>query len=547
MKAHSLILLTALLALAVGYAFPAEPATPSFRFAEATIDGLQAQMAAGQLTAHELTAAYLDRIAQIDRRGPTLRAVIEVNPDALAIADQLDVERRAGKVRGPLHGIPVLIKDNIGTADRMETTAGSLALIGAKPPRDAFVVTRLRDAGAVILGKSNPSEWANFRGEHSISGWSARGGQTRNPHALDRNPSGSSSGSAAAVAAGLCLVAVGTETDGSIVSPASHCGIVGVKPTVGLISRTGIIPISVSQDTAGPMARTVRDTALLLAAMQGGDASDPATMQRPAGMALDLSVALAPGALKGARLGIMRDVAKFPPRTARVLEDVLVALRVAGAEIIDPVEPPDLGKIWAAEWEILCYEFKDGINAWFASLGAGTRVKSLAELIEFNTAHADLELRHFGQERLVAAQAKGPLTEPAYLEALAQARRLSRDEGIDALLAIHRLDAIIMLTAGPAWLIDPVNGDHVMGETSALAAVAGYPSVTVPAGEDFGLPIGVSFVGGAWTEPRLLALAADFEARTRARRSPRFLPMVQEAAPALQPDARVLDPSPPRP
>ncbi|MBE2215677.1 MAG: amidase [Opitutaceae bacterium] len=496
-----------------------------------SIDEAQRRMGAGELTSVELTQACLARIEAIDRAGPTLRSIIEVNPDALAIAAACDAERAVGRALGPLHGIPVLIKDNIATADRMETTAGSLALVGARPARDAGLVVQLRAAGAVILGKTNLSEWANFRGEHSVSGWSARGGQTRNPHALDRSPSGSSSGSAAAVAAGLCLVAVGTETDGSIVSPASHCGIVGVKPTVGLVSRAGIIPISISQDTAGPMARTVRDAALLLAAMSGPDPADAACAGRPADLTRDFAAALTPGALRGARLGIMRDAATFPPRTSRVLDDVLAALRAAGAEIVDPVEAPAMEKISAAEWEILCYEFKDGINAWFASLGPDARVKSLADLIAFNTAQADRELRFFDQEILVASQAKGPLTDAAYLEAVTQARRLSRDEGIDAILAKHRLDAIVMLTAGPAWLIDPVNGDHFLGETSTLAAVAGYPNVTVPAGADFGLPIGVSFVGGAWTEARLLALAADFEARARVRRTPRFAATVDTAAP----------------
>ena len=496
---------------------------------ELSIDGAQARMQSGELGAVDLARAYLARIEAIDRAGPALRSVIEINPDALALAAERDAERAQGRIRGPLHGIPVLIKDNIATADRMETTAGSLALVGSRPSRDAAVVARLREAGAVILGKTNLSEWANFRGEHSVSGWSARGGQTRNPHALDRSPSGSSSGSAVAVAAGLCLVAVGTETDGSIVSPASHCGIVGVKPTVGLVSRSGIIPISVSQDTAGPMARSVRDAALLLATMAGRDPADAATAARPETMSLDLAAALSPGALQGARLGIMRDAAKFPPRTARVLDDAVAALRAAGAEIVDPIETPDLEKISAAEWEILCYEFKDGLNAWFASLGPDARVHSLADLIEFNTAHAAQELVYFGQELLVTAQAKGPLTDPAYLEAVAQARRLSRDEGIDALMEKHRLDAIVMLTAGPAWLIDPVNGDHFLGETSTLAAVAGYPSITVPAGGDFGLPVGLSFVGRAWSEARLLALAADFEARLPARRAPRFAPTVDLA------------------
>ncbi len=502
-------------------------APPPFCFAEATIDQLQAQMAAGTLTSRELAAAYLERIAQIDQAGPTLKAVIELNPDAFAIADQLDAERKAGKVRGPLHGIPILIKDNIATADRMETTAGSFALVGAKPPRDAFLVTRLREAGAVILGKTNPSEWANWRSPASISGWSGRGGQTRNPYALDRNPIGSSSGSAVAVSANLCVVAVGTETDGSIVSPASACGIAGVKPTVGLVSRAGIIPISISQDTAGPMARTVRDAAILLAALAGPDARDAATQIRPVGLPTNLASALRPGALRGARLGILHGPFGFAPRMENLLSETAASLRAAGTELVDLGELPSLKGLDEPETEVLLYEFKDGITAWFASLGSAAPVKSLAELIAFNETRRAQEMPFFGQERFLQAQAKGTLTERGYLDARMTCLRIARTEGIDALMQKHRLDAIVALTSGPAHLTDPVNGDQGWtGSSSSLAAAAGYPSVTVPAAEVFGLPVGVSFNGTAWSEARLLSLAADFEIRTHARREPTFLPTV---------------------
>lgn len=503
------------------------PAGETFPWLEATVDQLQAAMGRGELSAVALTQAYLDRIAAIDRAGPTLRAVIEVNPDALAIAAQADRDRAAGRVLGPLHGIPVLVKDNIDTADRMRTTAGSLALLDARPSQDATVVARLRAAGAVLLGKTNLSEWANFRSTHSISGWSGRGGQTRNPYALDRNTSGSSSGSAAAVAANLCAVAVGTETDGSIVSPSSVCGLVGVKPTVGLVSRAGIIPISATQDTAGPMARTVRDAALLLNVLAGADERDGATQARPADLPRDFTVGLDLPALRGARLGIFRGGMTLTPKTEAILAAAIATLRAAGAEIVDPVEIAGQKEMGDAEFEVLLYEFKDGLNAYFASLGPSAPFKSLEELIAYNRAHADRELPYFGQELLEQAQAKGPLTDKAYLDALATCRRLARTAGIDAVLAQHRLDALVTLTNGPAWLIDPVNGDSYTGGSSSLAAVAGYPSVTVPAGDIMGLPVGISFTGGAWSEHRLLQLAADFERRTAARRAPGLLPSVR--------------------
>jgi amidase len=418
----------------------------------------------------------------------------------------------------------VLVKDNIDTADAMHTTAGSLALVGVKPAQDATVITRLRAAGAVLLGKTNLSEWANFRSTKSISGWSGRGGQTRNPYVLDRNPSGSSSGSGAAVAANLCAVAVGTETDGSIVSPASVNGLVGVKPTVGLVSRVGIIPISASQDTAGPMARTVRDAAVLLGVLAGGpdDPRDAATATRPADRPDDYTQDLDKPALKGTRLGVLRGAMDLNPKTAAVLDAALDVLRNAGAEIVE-VELAAMKKLGDAEFEVLLYEFKAGLNAYLASLGPEAPVPTLEALIAYNRAHATEELTYFGQELLELAQAKGPLTDRVYLDAVATCRRLARTEGIDALLTQHRLDALITLTNGPAWLIDPVNGDSYTGGTSSLAAVAGYPSVTVPAGAIMGLPVGLSFTGPAWSELKLLQLAADFERQTNARTAPQFL------------------------
>jgi amidase len=512
MKTRLLLLLGLLLATA----------RAGFPYAEATIADLQAQMQSGKLTSLALTAAYLQRIAEVDKAGPHLNAVIELNPDAAAIARALDQERRAGKVRGPLHGIPVLIKDNIATADQMQTTAGSLALIGAKPPHDAAVVAQLRAAGAVILGKTNLSEWANFRGDKSVSGWSGRGGQTRNPYALDRNASGSSSGSAAAVAANLCAVAVGTETDGSIVSPASVCGLVGVKPTVGLVSRTGIIPISASQDTAGPMARTVHDAALLLEALAAVDPQDTATQTRPPGLATNFAEQLRPGRLNGARLGVVRGPFGLDPRLDPLLDGALAKMREAGAELVELGEFPKFSRAGDPEMEVLLYEFKDGLDRYLATLGPDSPVKSLADVIAFNRAHAERELGFFGQELMEKAQAKGPLTEPAYRDARALCLKATRTEGIDALLAEYRLDALVSLANGPAWMIDPVNGDAYTGGSSSPAAVAGYPSVTVPAGDYHGLPVGLLFYGAAWSEGRLLALAADFEALASARRAPEF-------------------------
>ncbi|MEW6758552.1 MAG: amidase [Acidobacteriota bacterium] len=504
---------------------PASRALP--RVEEVALAELQAGMAEGRFTSEELTAAYLKRIEEMDRGGPCLRAVLEVNPDALAIARGLDRERAEKGPRGPLHGIPVLIKDNIDSADGMLTTAGSLALTDSRPSRDAYVVGRLRRAGAVLLGKTNLSEWANFRSTRSTSGWSARGGQTRNPYALDRNPSGSSSGSAVAVAASLCALAVGTETDGSIVSPASACGIVGIKPSVGLVSRSGIIPIAHSQDTAGPMARTVADAAALLAVLAAPDPEDPASRES-AGRALpDYAAGLSPEALQGARIGILREKAfGFGVKSEAVLDAAVAALRRAGALVVDPVSLPNLGRTDESEMEVLLYEFKADLNAYLASR-PGSKVRTLADLIAFNGAHATRELPFFGQEIFEEAESKGPLTDREYLAAVDRNRRLMGPEGIDAALAKDRLDALVALTSGPAHLTDPVNGDSWSGSSSSPAAVAGYPAVTVPAGQVMGLPVGLTFMGGAWDEADLIRYAFAFEQAAKARRPPAYAPTAE--------------------
>ncbi len=493
---------------------------------EVSIAELQGWMAAGRFSAVDLVKKYLARIAAVDRHGPSLNAVIELNPDALSIAAALDRERRAKGPRGSLHGIPVLIKDNIDTHDRMTTTAGSLALQGSIPPRDSFVAERLRAAGAVLLGKTNLSEWANFRGELSTSGWSGRGGQTRNPYVLDRNPSGSSSGSAVAVSANLCAVAVGTETDGSILSPSSYNGIVGIKPTLGLISRAGIIPIAHSQDTAGPMARSVADAAALLGALAGSDPRDPATAESSAKRLRDYGACLDSGGLRGARLGVARSCFASHPRVNALMESVLAGLKAQGAVVIDPVDlkrPPEMGE---AEIQVLRYEMKADMNAYLASLGPAAPVRTLKDIIDFNQRHAEAELRWFGQEELIKSEAKGPLTDKAYLDALATSKRLARAEGIDAVMDQHQLDALLAPTDSPAHVTDWVNGDHGLGNSTPPAAIAGYPSITVPAGFVSELPVGISFFGRAWTEPKLLRIAYAFEQATRVRRPPRFSPTI---------------------
>lgn len=515
---------------ATGGAPAGRTAPAAFPLEEATIAGLQDMMASGKATSESLVSLYLKRIAQIDRSGPGLNAVIETNPDALAIARELDTERKEKGPRGPLHGIPILIKDNIDTADKMETTAGSLALLGSKPAKDAFLVERLREAGAVILGKTNLSEWANFRSSRSTSGWSGRGGQTKNPYALDRNPSGSSSGTAAAVSANLVTVGIGTETDGSIVSPASCCGLVGLKPTVGLVSRSGIVPIAHSQDTAGPMARTVADAATLLGPMAGPDPGDPATQQNGVRLFQDYREFLKPGGLRGARIGVLRARAfSFSKALDPILQNAVEAMKREGAEIVDPVEFPTLGKTDDSEFEVLLYEFKADLEAYLAAR-PGASARTLADLIAFNEKNAGREMPFFGQETFERAAKKGPLTEKAYVEALAKDRELMGEKGIDAVLAEHKLDALIVLTNGPAHLTDLVNGDSFSGSSSSPAAVAGYPTITLPAGYVFGLPVGVSFIGRAWSEPELIRLAFGLEQALAMRKAPR-LPSTAELPP----------------
>ncbi len=493
---------------------------------EATLAVLQERMTTGALTARALTGAYLDRIAALDRRGPRLRSILESNPEALAIADSLDRERKAKGPRGPLHGIPVLLKDNIDTHDGLTTTAGSLALEGSIPPRDSFVAERLRAAGAILIGKANMSEWANIRSSSSSSGWSARGGQCVNPYVLDRNPCGSSSGSGTAVAANLVAVAIGTETDGSIVCPSNNCGLVGIKPTLGLVSRAGIIPIAHSQDTAGPMCRSVHDAAVVLSAIAGPDPRDPETGASRGHIHADYATFLDAAGLKGARVGVFRKVFGFHAAVDKLMEEALAEMKRQGAVLVDPADIPHAGEYDKSELEVLLYELKADLNAYLASLGPATRVRTLQDVIRFNEENKDREMPYFGQDLFLKAQEKGPLTDTAYVEALEKNRRLSRAEGIDAVMEQHRLDAIVAPTGGPAWTTDCVNGDHFGGGSSTPAAVAGYPNITVPAGAVFGLPVGISFMGRAWSEPVLLRLAYAYEQATRHRQAPRFLERV---------------------
>lgn len=499
-------------------------AVPAFELDEVSLATLQQGLKSGKHSSKQLVEIYLSRINAIDRHGPTLNAVIEINPDATAIADQMDAERKAKGLRGPLHGIPILIKDNIATADKMQTTAGSLALIGSVPPKDAAVAAQLRAAGAVILGKSNLSEWANLRSSHSTSGWSGRGGLTRNPYALDRNPSGSSSGSGTAVASNLCAVAVGSETDGSIVSPSNNCGIVGIKPTVGLIARSGIIPISHTQDTAGPMARSVADAVVLLSVLAGVDPQDPATAAARGNIQPDYTKFLDGSGLRGARIGVVRKYAGFSIEVDHLFGEAIDVMKHAGAEVIDPVEIATIGKFDDAELQVLLYEFKDGLNRYLAWLGASTPIHTLKEIIQFNDDHRQQEMPYFGQDLMLQAEAKGPLTASEYLKVLEDCRRQSRAEGIDATMDKFKLDALVAPTGGPAWTTDLLNGDRTVGGSSTLAAVAGYPNINVPMGITFGMPVGVSFFGRAWSEPTLIKLAYSYEQLTNARKPPLFLP-----------------------
>ncbi|HEV2748959.1 MAG TPA: amidase [Gemmatimonadales bacterium] len=520
---------------AVAAAKPAFPAVARrvsemplpFDLEEVTISALQAGMTSGKYTAKALTTAYLQRIEELDRKGggPALHAVLETNPDALGQATALDAERRAKGPRGPLHGVPVLVKDNVATKDRMQSTAGSLALVGVSPPRDAFIVDRLRAAGAVILGKANLSEWANFRSTHSSSGWSGRGGQCRNPYALDRTPSGSSSGSGVAVSANLCAVAIGTETDGSIVSPSTCCGIVGIKPTLGLVSRSGIIPIAHSQDTAGPMARTVADAATLLGALTGVDSRDDATGASAGQSRSDYTTVLDATGLKGARLGVCRShFMGYSPATDALMETAIDVLKRAGAVVVDPADIATAGQTDDSEFVVLLYEFKADLNRYLADWASGSGPKTLEELIAFNERAKDRELAYFGQEIFAQAQAKGPLTDQDYLKALDKNRLLMRTQGIDAVMTDQKLDALVAPTGGPASLIDLVNGDGGGGGSfSSPAAVAGYPHVTVPMGYVRGLPVGLSFVGRPWSEGVLIKFAYAYEQATKVRRPPKFL------------------------
>jgi len=512
-----------------GTAQSAATQIPAFALDELTIDDLQARLGSGAETSRSLVQQYLARIDALDQRGPSINAIIELNPDSQTIASQLDDERKAGRLRGPLHGIPVLIKDNIDTADKMHTTAGSLALADNIAARDAFVAERLRAAGAIILGKTNLSEWANFRSTHSTSGWSGRGGQTRNAYALDRTPSGSSSGSGSATAACCCAAAIGTETDGSVTSPSAASALVGIKPTIGLVSRSGIIPIAHSQDTAGPMARSVRDAAILLTAIAGVDARDPATSPASSRAARDYTITLDKNGLRGARVGVARKrFTGYHAETDKLFEQALDLMKRQGATIIDPADITTAGQTDDSEFDLLLYEFKADLNVYLGRLAPNVAVNSLADVIAFNAKNASRELRFFGQEIMEQAQKKGPLTEKKYLDDLAKNRRLMGAQGIDATVAKYRLDAIVAPTQGPAWLIDLVNGDAGgLSSFTSPAAVAGYPHVTVPMGFVRGLPVGLSFVGRAWSEPTRLKLAYAFEQTAPARRKPTFAPTAE--------------------
>jgi amidase len=497
-----------------------------FELDEITIIELQDGMNSGKFSARSLVEKYTARINAIDKQGPAVNAVIELNPEAEAIADALDQERKAKGPRGPMHGVPVLIKDNIDTADRMMTTAGSLALVGSKPPKDSFVAAKLRAAGAVILGKTNLSEWANIRSSHSTSGWSGRGGLTKNPFALDRNPCGSSSGTGAGISANLAAAGIGTETDGSIVCPSSSNGLAGIKPTVGLVSRSGIIPISHSQDGAGPMCRTVRDAAILLSALTGVDPEDSATAASVGKSQSDYAKYCDPNGLKGARIGVARKYFGFNDAVDALMEESLDAMKRQGAALVDPADIETFGKFDDTELVVFLYELKADLNAYLARVGSSAPVRTLKDIIEFNERNRQKEMPYFGQDLFIKAEVKGPLTEKTYLDALSKNHQLARTEGIDAIMNKHQLDALVAPTGGPAWLTDLVNGDHVGGGSSNAAAVAGYPNINVTAGSIFGLPVGMSFFGRAWSEPTLIKLAYAFEQTTKARQAPRFLTTV---------------------
>jgi amidase len=508
-------------------AVPAHSDVQPFELDEVTIAELQDGMKSGKFTARSLVEKYSARIGGIDKQGPSINSIIEMNPDALTIADALDEERKAKGPRGPMHGIPVLIKDNIDTADKMMTTAGSLALVGSKPPQDSFVAQKLRIAGAVILGKTNLSEWANIRCSHSTSGWSGRGGLTKNPYALDRNPCGSSSGTGAGISANLCAVGIGTETDGSIVCPSSSNGLAGIKPTVGLASRSGIIPISHTQDGPGPMCRTVRDAAILLGALTGVDPADQATAASAGKSYSDYAQFCDGRGLKGARIGVARKYFGFNDEVDVLTEQSIDVMKQQGATMVDPADIETLGKFDDTELLIMMYELKADLNAYLARRGQNSPVHTLKDIIEFNDLNREKEMPYFGQDLFIKAEAKGPLTDKAYLDALEKNHRLARTEGIDATMDKFHLDAIVAPTGGPAWITDLLNGDHVAGGSSNAAAVAGYPNINVTAGFISGLPAGISFFGRAWSEPTLIRLAFAFEQATKSRQSPKFLPTIR--------------------
>lgn len=495
-----------------------------FDLNEITISQLQEKMNSGVLTSEEITRKYLHRIAQIDKNGPQLRSVIEINSDATKIARKLDAERKEGKTRGPLHGIPVLVKDNIDTGDKMQTTAGSLALTGSTATDDAFIIQKLREAGAVLLGKTNLSEWANFRSTHSSSGWSGRGGQVRNPYITDRSPCGSSSGTGVAVSANLCAVGIGTETDGSIVCPSGINGIVGIKPTLGLWSRDGIIPISHSQDTAGPMARTVTDAAILLGLLSGTDAADPETSKAPASQ--DYTRYLDNSGLKSARIGVAANFTGFKTEVDQLLTQAILDMRNKGATIVENLKFENQEEWGKLEWQVLITEFKVDLNNYLKTR-KGLKVKTLADLIEFNIKNTNTELKWFGQEIFEEAEKTKGLDDPAYREALAKVKELTQKKGIDQLMDNYQLDALIAPTNGPSWAIDLVNGDHFGGGSSEAAAISGYPAITVPAGFVQGLPVGITFFGRAWSEPILIKLAYAFEQATKHRKAPGFLKEIE--------------------
>lgn len=493
---------------------------------EVTLNELAAGMASGRWTSRGLVESYLDVIDRLDRRGPALNTILELNPDALALADALDAERRDTGPRGPLHGIPVLLKDNIGTADKLHTSAGSLALADSFAPNDAFLVQKLRAAGAIILGKSNMSEWANARGRGAIGGWSGRGRLTRNPYALDRSAGGSSSGTAAAVSANLVPIAIGTETMGSIVTPSAMCGIVGLKPTVGLVSRSGLIPVSYTQDTAGPMARTVRDAAILLSAIAGEDPEDPMTTTGSIRRTTDYTTFLDPDGLNGARIGVARNVFGTSLVADRVIDRALETMARAGAEIVENADIETADAVWSFDSEVLSYELKASLNAYLKSLGPDAPVKSLRELIDFNIRNSDQELMWFGQETFLYAESRGPMTSPDYVKQLEMVHQLARERGIDATLAKHQLDVIVAPTQSPAWLADMLLGDNASLGPFVTSAAAGYPMLTVPAGDVAGLPVGMLFMGAAWSEGKLLRIGYGFEQTLRARRAPTLLPTI---------------------